>query len=62
MNKQEVLDTMYASIVEDMTFMYQNAGMPEEEMQKNLENNVMAFQLICSNMNAKLLEKEMINA
>jgi hypothetical protein len=62
MNRQEALDIMYASIVEDMTFMYNNAGLSEEETKTHLDQNVMAFQLICSNMYEKLLEKGAINA
>jgi hypothetical protein len=62
MNRQEVLDVMYASIVEDMTFMYQNAGLDEETVQGHLSNNVMAFQLISSNMYEKLLGLGVINA
>lgn len=62
MSRQEVLDAMYASIVEDMTFMYRNAGLDEETIAQHLEQNVMPFQLICSNMYEKLLSLGVINA
>lgn len=62
MTRQEVLDIMYGSIVEDMTFMYNNAGLSEEETKTNLEQNVMAFQLISSNMYEKLSSAGIINA
>jgi hypothetical protein len=62
MNRQEALDMMYASIVEDMTFMYTNAGLSQEEVKTHLDQNVMAFQLICSNMYEKLLSEGALNA
>ena len=62
MNRQEVLDLMYSSVVDDMTFMYSNAGLDQDTINGHIEQNAMAFQLICSNMYEKLTESGVINA
>lgn len=61
MTRDEILQLLYDGIVEDMTFLYKNAGLEEKDIQAHLDQGTQSFQLICTNTLTRLIEKGVIN-
>jgi hypothetical protein len=60
MNKEEIVKLMLDGFIEDMKFMYSNAGLSEEESAAHLEQGIMSFSYICNNTYDRLLDKSII--
>jgi hypothetical protein len=61
MSRDEILQLLYDGMVEDMTFLYKNAGIDEKEIQNHLDQGTQSFQLICTNTLTRLIEKGVIS-
>jgi hypothetical protein len=57
MNKDEIIKLMIDGFIEDMKFMYSNAGISDEESNNHIEQGTVSFELICTNTYQRLLEK-----
>ena len=51
---------MLDGFIEDMKFMYSNAGLGEEEAAAHLEQGIMSFSYICNNTYDRLIDKSII--
>lgn len=60
MTKEEIIQVLFSGIKDDMKFMYQNAGLTEEEVSTHLVQGEGAFLYLCSNTVERLIEKEII--
>lgn len=60
MNKEEIIKIMLDGFIEDMKFMYSNAGLGEEETTNHIEQGMMSFSYICNNTYDRLIEKSII--
>lgn len=60
MTKEEIIQVLFSGIKDDMKFMYQNAGLTEEEVNTHLMQGEGAFLYLCNNTVERLIEKEII--
>jgi hypothetical protein len=60
MNKEEIIKLMLNGFIEDMKFMYSNAGISDDESANYIEQGKPSFELVCTNTYQRLLEKELI--
>ena len=60
MNKDEVLELMLEGFIEDMKFMYSNAGLSEEEQNNHIEQSKFSFSYICNNTYDRLVSRSII--
>lgn len=60
MNREEIIKLMLDGFVEDMKFMYSNAGLGEEESKNHIEQGMMSFEYICSNTYERLTKNNLL--
>lgn len=60
MTKEELIQTLYAGVKDDMKFMYQNAGLTEDEVNTHLMQGEGAFLYLCNNIAERLIDKGII--
>ena len=60
MDKEQVVSIILEGFIEDMKFIYSNAGVSEEEARKNLDQGLTSFSYISNNTSDRLLEKKII--
>ena len=60
MSKEEVIRIMYEGLKNDMKFMYQNAGLSEDDVNTHLIQGEGAFLYLYTNAVDRLVEKEVL--
>lgn len=60
MTKEELIQTLYTGVKDDMKFMYQNAGLTEDEVNTHLMQGEGAFLYLCNNIAERLIDKGII--
>lgn len=61
MSKEEVVSLMLDGFIEDMRFMYSNAGLSQEESDTHIEQGKFSFEYICNNTYDRLLNLNIIS-
>jgi len=60
MSKEEIVQIMLDGFIEDMQFMYTNAGLSQEETDSHIEQGKFSFSYICNNTYDRLVNKSII--